>query len=130
MQESKFDGGLLGLIGIGILSALLTFVTLGLGAPWAVCLKEKWYASHTIIDGQRLTFDGNGAQLFGNYIKNDFCNFPLGCQRNSKDIIIDNQNLIGIGSEMTVILGDIIGYDQICAGLFNLFSCTSYYFIL
>ena len=69
MQESNFDGGLLGLIGIGILSALLTVFTLGLGAPWAVCLKEKWYASHTILDGQRLTFDGNGGQLFGNYIK-------------------------------------------------------------
>ena len=37
--------------------------------PWAVCLKESWYAERTIIDGKRLCFDGTGLQLFGNYIK-------------------------------------------------------------
>lgn len=68
-QESKFTGGLLGLIGINILQGLLIAFTLGLGAPWAICLKERWIAKHTIIDGQQLVFDGNGAQLFGNYIK-------------------------------------------------------------
>ena len=69
MKESKFTGGLLGLIGISILQALLTGFTLGLAAPWAICLKEKWVAKHTIIDGKQLTFDGTGGQLFGNYIK-------------------------------------------------------------
>lgn len=68
-KESKFTGGLLGLIGISLLQALLIFITLGLGAPWAICMKEKWVAEHTIIDGRRLTFDGTGGQLFGNYIK-------------------------------------------------------------
>ena len=68
-QESKFDGGLLGLIGIGILQGLLIMFTLGLAAPWAICMGERWTAKHTIIDGKRLTFDGTGAQLFGNYIK-------------------------------------------------------------
>ena len=68
-KESKFTGGLLGLIGVYILQSLLIFVTLGLGAPWAICIKERWLAKHTIIDGQQLVFDGNGAQLFGNYIK-------------------------------------------------------------
>ena len=69
MKESKFTGGLLGLIGISILQALLAGFTLGLAAPWAICLKEKWVAKHTIIDGKQLTFDGTGGQLFGNYIK-------------------------------------------------------------
>lgn len=69
MKQSKFDGGLLGLIGIGLLSGFLIVITLGIGAPWAICLKEKWYASHTVIDDKRLCFDGTGAQLFGNYIK-------------------------------------------------------------
>ncbi|MBE6137868.1 MAG: DUF898 domain-containing protein [Erysipelotrichaceae bacterium] len=69
MSESKFTGGLLGLIGIGILSVIISTITLGIGLPWAVCMKEKWYAEHTIIEGKQLTFDGNGAQLFGNYIK-------------------------------------------------------------
>ena len=67
-MNSKFTGGLLGLIGIGLLQWLLTLVTLGLGAPWAVCIKERWVAKHTVIDGRQLAFDGTGAQLFGNYI--------------------------------------------------------------
>lgn len=68
-MESKFTGGLAGLIGISILQFLLTLITLGLGTPWAVCMKERWIASHTLIDGRQLYFDGTGAQLFGNYIK-------------------------------------------------------------
>lgn len=68
-MESKFTGGLLGMIGIGILQGLIITFTLGLGAPWAICLKQSWIARHTTIDGRRLTFDGTGGQLFGNYIK-------------------------------------------------------------
>ena len=68
-MESKFTGGLLGLVGVGILQWLLTLVTFGLGAPWAVCIKERWVARHTFIDGRQLVFDGTGGQLFGNYIK-------------------------------------------------------------
>ncbi len=68
-MESKFTGGLLGLIGIGILQWLIVVCTFGICTPWAVCIKESWIAKHTIIDGRRLTFDGTGAQLFGNYIK-------------------------------------------------------------
>ena len=52
-----------------ILQFLLCTVTLGIGAPWAICMKERWIASHTVIDGRRLAFDGTGGQLFGNYIK-------------------------------------------------------------
>ena len=68
-MESKFTGGLLGLIGISLLQGLITVISLGLALPWAVCIKEKWVAKHTIIDGRQLCFDGNGLQLFGNYIK-------------------------------------------------------------
>ena len=68
-MESKFNGGLLGLIGIGILQGIITILTLGIGAPWAVCMKERWYAKHTKIDGKQVVFDGTGMQLFGNYIK-------------------------------------------------------------
>lgn len=67
-MESKFDGRLIGLIGIGILQTLLIAITLGIGTPWAVCIRERWMAKHTIIDGQRLVFDGKGGQLFGKYI--------------------------------------------------------------
>ena len=57
-MESKFDGGLWGLIGNGLLCALIIILTLGICTPWAVCIKYRWYAKHTIIDGKRLTFDG------------------------------------------------------------------------
>ena len=67
-MESKFTGGLLGMIGIGILQAIIIVFTLGLGTPWAICLKEGWYVKHTIIDGQQLIFDGKGGQLFGKYL--------------------------------------------------------------
>ena len=68
-MQSKFTGGLLGMIGIAILQAVISFITFGFGVPWAICIKERWYAKHTVIDGRKLTFDGTGAQLFGNYIK-------------------------------------------------------------
>jgi len=68
-MESKFTGGLLGLIGIGLLAFFLILITLGLGTPWAVAMRQRWLASHTIIDGKQLVFKGTGAQLFGNFIK-------------------------------------------------------------
>ena len=68
-MDSKFDGGLLGLIGTNLLCILIIIITLGICTPLAVCKKERWYAKHTIIDGKRLTFDGKAIQLFGNWIK-------------------------------------------------------------
>ena len=68
-KQSQFTGGLLGLIGINILQAFIITLTLGIGAPWAICLKERWIAKHTYIDGRQLAFDGTGTQLFGSYIK-------------------------------------------------------------
>ena len=68
-QQSQFTGGLLGLIGINILQGLLIMITLGFGAPWAICLKERWSAKHTYSEGRQLAFDGTGGQLFGSYIK-------------------------------------------------------------
>lgn len=68
MQESKFDGGLLGLIGVNIVIVLVTAITFTIALPWMVCFKEGWYAKHTVINGKRLNFDGKGSQLFGKYI--------------------------------------------------------------
>ena len=68
-MKSEFTGGLLGLIGIKILCFFIIIFTIGLGIPWATCISERWYAKHTIIDGQQLHFDGKAIQLFGNYIK-------------------------------------------------------------
>lgn len=68
-MESKFTGGLLGLIGINIITVIIVIFTLGIGLPWATCIKENWMAKHTIIDGNQLYFDGKGSQLFANWIK-------------------------------------------------------------
>ena len=66
---SEFNGGLFGLIGISILQFLLIVFTLTLGTAWAVCMKFRWYAKHTRVNGKQLEFDGKGIQLFGNCIK-------------------------------------------------------------
>ncbi len=69
MNNSKFDGGLLGLIGIQILRFLITVLTFGICYPWAIVLYQKWMTSHTIIDGKRLRFEGTAMGLFGTWIK-------------------------------------------------------------
>lgn len=69
MNNSKFTGGLLGLIGTNILAALITFLTLGICIPWALCIREKWYAKHTYIEGKQLEFTGSAIELFGQFIK-------------------------------------------------------------
>mgnify|MGYP006992803059 CR=1 FL=1 len=69
MNNSYFDGGLLQLIGYRILGFLVTFLTLGICAPWAICLVYNWETKHTVINGQRLYFNGTAVGLFGNWIK-------------------------------------------------------------
>lgn len=68
MHYSKFTGGLLGLIGIKVLQILIIVFTVGIGTPWGVCMKERWMAKHTIIDGHQLRFEGTGGLLFSKYI--------------------------------------------------------------
>lgn len=68
-SRSKFDGGLLGYLGVHLLSFLLCIFTLFIAYPWAMCMCYRWEIKHTTIDGNRLIFDGTGSQLFGSYIK-------------------------------------------------------------
>jgi uncharacterized membrane protein YjgN (DUF898 family) len=65
---SVFDGSVLGNFGTNLVAGLLSFITLGIGVPWAVAYRQRWLTSHTIIEGKRLKFDGTGGQLFGKYI--------------------------------------------------------------
>ena len=67
--RSKFDGGLLKLIGTNILSWLVTICTFGICLPWAMCIKYNFFVKHTIIMGKRQYFDGKALQLFGQWIK-------------------------------------------------------------
>ncbi len=69
MKESYFDGGLLSYIGWVILGALITFFTLGICYPWALCMIYGWKINHTVINGKRLKFTGSAIGLFGNWVK-------------------------------------------------------------
>jgi uncharacterized membrane protein YjgN (DUF898 family) len=68
-SDSYFDGGLGGLIINALLAGLLTLFTLGFGFPWALCMRERWMAKHTVIEGKRLRFTGTGGGLIGTWIK-------------------------------------------------------------
>ena len=48
---------------------MLTTVTLGICAPWAICLIYKWEVEHTVVEGRRLKFTGTALGLFGSWIK-------------------------------------------------------------
>ena len=67
-MKSEFTGSVLGWIGIQIFVAFSAILTFGLATPWAVCYAQEWHVEHTIIDGNRLRFDGTGSQLFGKFI--------------------------------------------------------------
>ncbi|MBE6563127.1 MAG: DUF898 family protein [Ruminococcaceae bacterium] len=66
--ESFFSGKAGGYLGIHILAALLTSVTLGIGAAWAETMVLRWEAKHTHIGGSPLVFVGTGGQLFVKYL--------------------------------------------------------------
>ncbi|HBB05604.1 MAG TPA: hypothetical protein DCZ41_03335 [Firmicutes bacterium] len=66
--DSKFDSGLLGLIGHNILSILIIAFSFGIATPFAVCIKQSWETKHTIINGKRLTFKGKGTNLLGKFV--------------------------------------------------------------
>lgn len=66
---ATFDGWLGQQVLITLLGAVISVLTLGLALPAAATASARWRATHTVLDGRRLTFDGKGAQLFGHYIK-------------------------------------------------------------
>ena len=68
-MKSRFEGNILGFIGVNILAAIITLLTLGIATPWAMCIKYRWEIDNTTIDGKRLQFVGSGTDLFVHYIK-------------------------------------------------------------
>ncbi len=65
----QFDGGAASYIGIGLFSWVLTIVTIGFAAPWAICMRWRWRCEHTLINGCRVRFTGSGGALIGQWIK-------------------------------------------------------------
>lgn len=68
-RNSFFDGSLFSLIGWSILGAIITFFTLGIAYPWALCMVYGWKINHTVIEGKRMRFQGSAISLFGHWIK-------------------------------------------------------------
>lgn len=66
--ESRFDGGLAGLLGYNLLAIIGTVLTLGIAYPWMMCMLVRWETRHTVINGHRLRFDGTGGQLIGKWL--------------------------------------------------------------
>lgn len=68
-NDIVFDGGGLDFIGTGILSFLITVCSFGFFAPWGICMYYNWEVKHTIVNGQRMKFNGSALGLFGLWIK-------------------------------------------------------------
>ena len=66
---SNWDGTVFDTFVNSLVASLIMSFTCGIGTPWAVCYMMKFIIGHAVVDGKRLTFDGNGGQLFGNWIK-------------------------------------------------------------
>lgn len=66
---STWDGGVLDTVVNSIVASLIMTVSCGIATPWAICYMMKYIISHAVVDGKRLSFDGTGGQLFGNWIK-------------------------------------------------------------
>lgn len=67
--DSYFDGKVLELLGWKLLANLITGVTLGIAGPWAKCMLYRYEYGHTVFNGKRLKFEGNGGDLFVNRFK-------------------------------------------------------------
>lgn len=68
-KNSTWNGGVLETLLHVIGASLIMSITCGIATPWAVCFLMKFIIDRVEIDGKKLSFDGNGAQLFGNWIK-------------------------------------------------------------
>jgi len=68
-RQFVFDGGAGTYVGTAPLAFLITVLTLGIAYPFALVLRERWRAKHSLINGQRLRFTGTGTGLFGLWIK-------------------------------------------------------------
>ena len=133
---SYFDGKGLEFLGEMIVFAVFSGLTLGIAVPWLLCRIEEWKASHTVIDGHRLTFNGTGDQLFGLYIKvyllslitfgiYGFWGYIEIERWKAKHIFFEEQNPgHGIENSFSGFDADVPGYigTAICAGLITAFT--------
>lgn len=68
-SNSDWDGSVFDTFVNGLVASLIISFSCGLATPWAICYMMKFVASHAIVDGKRIYFDGTGGSLFGNWLK-------------------------------------------------------------
>ena len=67
LRHSTWDGSVFDTFINSLVASLIMTCTCGIATPWAMCYMLKFIVSHTIVDGKRYRFDGDGASLFGNW---------------------------------------------------------------
>lgn len=65
----EFKGKGLSYLWLGVWTAILTLITLGLLWPVAYAAQQKWIARNTYIDGKQLVFLGSGLGVFTVWLK-------------------------------------------------------------
>ena len=68
MNNSEFDGNILEYIGYILLMYISTFVSFGILYPFTYILFKRWEVSHTIIEGNRLVFEGKISDYYLKWI--------------------------------------------------------------
>lgn len=66
--RSEFNGGMLGYLGISLLTFLHIVCTLTIGTAWATCRFWRWQAKHTKLNGKQVVFTGKGGELFSSLV--------------------------------------------------------------
>ena len=67
-EDSFFDGNTFQYIGYQLIAILLMIVTLGLAYPWTQTMITRWETKHSVINGDRLYYDGDAIGLLVQYI--------------------------------------------------------------
>lgn len=67
-MASFFDGNTFEYIGYGVMTYILCVCTCGIAYPWCATMLQKWQNKSTVIEGDRLFYDGTGGGLFATYI--------------------------------------------------------------
>lgn len=63
-QQSYFDDTVKEHLIHEIKCKLMIIITLGFAYPWVLCDTYKHHVEHTVIEGRRLTFNGNPKEIF------------------------------------------------------------------
>lgn len=68
-EEGDYDGSILGLFLVRLVSGLLTLITCGIYSPWAFAKITRYQMEHTQYAGMRLGFKGTGGSYFLTWLK-------------------------------------------------------------